>query len=76
MYNENDQEVIQNIIQISVLLFVCVRLYLHRVPCSEAEYVFEDGYFGKAYVHVPTVKGSGFGYPQLALPSTDKIGHA
>ena len=55
MYNENDQEVIQNIIQISVLLFVCVRLHLHREPCSEAEGVFEDGCFGKAYVLVPAV---------------------
>ena len=55
MYNENDQEVIQNIIQISVLLFVCVRLHLHREPCSEAEGVFEDGCFGKAYVLVLAV---------------------
>ena len=55
MYNENDQEVIQNIIQISVLLFVCVRLHLHREPCSEAEGVFEDGCFGKAYVLVPAI---------------------
>ena len=53
MYNENDQEVIQNIIQISVLLFVCVRLHLHRDPRSEAEGVFEDGCFGKAYVLIP-----------------------
>ena len=42
MYNENHQEVIQNIIQISVLLFVCVQLHLHRRPCSEAEAIFED----------------------------------
>ena len=55
MYNEKDQEVIQNIIQISVLLFVCVRLHLHREPCSEAEGVFEDGCFGKTYVLIPTV---------------------
>ena len=55
MYNEKDQEVIQNIIQISVLLFVCVRLHLHREPCSEAEGVFEDGCFGEAYVLVPAI---------------------
>ena len=55
MYNENDQEVIQNIIQISVLLFVCVRLHLHREPCSEAEGVFEDGCFGDSHILTPAI---------------------
>ena len=36
-------------------LFVYVRLHLHREPRSEAEGIFEDGYFGKAYVLIPTI---------------------
>ena len=55
MYNESDQEVMQNMIQISVLLFVCVRLHFHCQPRSEEEGIFEDGCLGKAYVLVPTV---------------------
>ena len=36
-------------------LFVCVRLYLHREPCSEAEGILEDGCFGEAHVLVPAI---------------------
>ena len=36
-------------------LFVCVRLYLHREPCSEAEGILEDGCFGEAHVLAPAI---------------------